>query len=99
LIQKGNTPIASAKWAPSVRHSAKLLIPQVKWLSIKSDSGARRDSLSLRYWKWRVSGAGEIAGRRTAINSKAGCLIASDVRPVCVLVIEPRIPRPVGGLF
>jgi hypothetical protein len=45
--QKGSTPIASAKWAPGVRLSAKLLIPQVGWRPLNSDGSARRDSLSL----------------------------------------------------
>jgi hypothetical protein len=44
--------------------SAKPLIPQEEWRSTDSDGGARRDSLSLQYEKWRVSGVGEMEGVR-----------------------------------
>jgi len=39
--------MAPAKWAPSLRHSVKLLIAKGEWRSINSDGDARRDNLSL----------------------------------------------------
>jgi hypothetical protein len=54
----------SAKCAPCV-HLPLTHNSARRGQSSNTDGGARRDSLSLRCGRWRVSGTGQMAGRRT----------------------------------